>query len=144
MNPEIKQLWLEALRSGKYEQGKSLLRPDDNSYCCLGVLCQIAEERGICKYVPSDTHKGFTVGYPDVFQDGYDDGNLYEDSELPWVVKQWAGVESENPKITLNEKNIKEYFKGTMQDNTKVSLAELNDNFGYTFAELADIIEEQL
>lgn len=144
MNPEIKQLWLEALRSGKYTQGKSLLRPTESTYCCLGVLCQIAEERGICKYIPSDEHNGFIVQYADVFQDGFCDGNVYEESELPWVVKQWAGLKDENPKITMNERNIKEYFKGTMKDNTTISLAELNDNFGYTFAELADIIEEQL
>ena len=32
--------WLEALRSGGYVQGKdNLYNREDNSYCCLGVLC---------------------------------------------------------------------------------------------------------
>lgn len=39
MNQEIKQKWVEALRSGKYEQGTTQLYwPSTNRYCCLGVL----------------------------------------------------------------------------------------------------------
>lgn len=43
MNQEIKKKWLEALRSGKYKQGAGYLRRRDESYCCLGVLCDIVE-----------------------------------------------------------------------------------------------------
>lgn len=32
--------WIEALRSGKYKQGKGQLKQDDR-YCCLGVLQEI-------------------------------------------------------------------------------------------------------
>lgn len=42
MNPEIKTKWLEALRSGKYKQGKNFLRIEDR-FCCLGVLCDIID-----------------------------------------------------------------------------------------------------
>lgn len=38
-----KQMWIEALRSGDYEQGKAQLK-NRGRYCCLGVL---AEELGI-------------------------------------------------------------------------------------------------
>lgn len=31
MNPHIKQLWLTALRSGDYKQGKSQLRTNDGA-----------------------------------------------------------------------------------------------------------------
>ncbi len=46
MNQELKSKWLEALRSGRYDQGTGSLRvklPDDgiDRYCCLGVLCDI-------------------------------------------------------------------------------------------------------
>lgn len=42
MNQEIKVKWLEALRSGKYQQGSMQLKdPFNNTYCCLGVLCDI-------------------------------------------------------------------------------------------------------
>ena len=32
--------WLEALRSGKYKQGRRFLR-NNGEFCCLGVLCDI-------------------------------------------------------------------------------------------------------
>lgn len=40
MKEEIKTLWVNALRSGKYKQGKHKLRGDD-SFCCFGVLCDV-------------------------------------------------------------------------------------------------------
>lgn len=40
MHQEIKEEWIEALRSGKYKQATGKLRVDD-SYCCLGLLCEI-------------------------------------------------------------------------------------------------------
>lgn len=50
MNKEIKSLWLEALRSGEYEQTERVLRSrvDYNkyAYCCLGVLCDVLSEKG--------------------------------------------------------------------------------------------------
>lgn len=42
MNPEIKQKWVTALLSGKYEQGQHYL-VKDNKYCCLGVLRDVIE-----------------------------------------------------------------------------------------------------
>ena len=41
MNPELKTKWIEALRSGKYKQGKSRLKNADETMCCLGVLCDL-------------------------------------------------------------------------------------------------------
>lgn len=38
MPKEFLQKWLEALRSGKYEQGRARLRTYDGKYCCLGVM----------------------------------------------------------------------------------------------------------
>ena len=40
MNAEIKQKWVEALRSGKYQQGHYALQTGE-AYCCLGVLCVV-------------------------------------------------------------------------------------------------------
>jgi hypothetical protein len=39
----IKKKWIKALRSGKYEQGQTMLCDDDGKYCCLGVLAQIVD-----------------------------------------------------------------------------------------------------
>ena len=41
MNPEVKKMWTEALRSGKYKQGRGYLY-SEGKYCCLGVLREIA------------------------------------------------------------------------------------------------------
>lgn len=42
MNKDIKEDWLEALRSGEYEQGYAWLE-QDGMQCCLGVLCDIMD-----------------------------------------------------------------------------------------------------
>lgn len=41
MDAEIKKAWVEALRSGKYKQGRSVLRSASDEFCCLGVLCDV-------------------------------------------------------------------------------------------------------
>jgi hypothetical protein len=54
MKPEIKKLWVEALRSGKYKQAKEALRTDNKkAHCCLGVLCEIyvTESHGIVDWL---------------------------------------------------------------------------------------------
>lgn len=38
---EVKRKWIEALRSGKYDQGHGTLRRK-NTFCCLGVQLDIA------------------------------------------------------------------------------------------------------
>lgn len=40
LDKEVKAKWVEALRSGKFKQGKGKLKYGDN-YCCLGVACEI-------------------------------------------------------------------------------------------------------
>lgn len=42
MDPALKAKWVTALRSGEYEQGQSRLRTLEGSFCCLGVLCEVA------------------------------------------------------------------------------------------------------
>lgn len=43
MIKEVKQKWLEALRSGEYEQSSNVLR-SEGGFCCLGVLCDISRK----------------------------------------------------------------------------------------------------
>jgi hypothetical protein len=42
VNPDVKQRWVSALRSGEYKQGIGYLNRADK-FCCLGVLCDISE-----------------------------------------------------------------------------------------------------
>jgi hypothetical protein len=43
MDAQLKAKWVEALRSGEYQQTKSYLH-DIDGYCCLGVLCDVSGE----------------------------------------------------------------------------------------------------
>lgn len=43
MSPELKSAWIEALRSGRYEQGQKHLMAN-GKYCCLGVLCEVVPQ----------------------------------------------------------------------------------------------------
>lgn len=47
MNKKVKEKWLEALRSGEYEQGSGYLRTTNDSFCALGVLCDVAVKDGV-------------------------------------------------------------------------------------------------
>lgn len=40
MDKRLKKLWVKALRSGRYKQGKGALK-EAGQYCCLGVLANI-------------------------------------------------------------------------------------------------------
>ena len=90
MNAEIKQQWVEALRSGEYKQGKDYLRRD-GEYCCLGVLC--------------DLHAQAT-GYR---WDQNTRSNTYRNADLyaPDEVLDWAGLTDQQGRVlaTLNDGN---------------------------------------
>lgn len=40
MNKKWKKKWLQALRSGQFQQGSGLLK-NGNNYCCLGILRRV-------------------------------------------------------------------------------------------------------
>ncbi len=123
MNKRIKTKWLKALRSGNYKQGKSVLhsagkRDGNHKYCCLGVLCDLYLKENKQKWTefPDDRlGKVFSVSKTS------DDTAV-----LSGKVKRWAGLKESNPTVL-------DYH----------SLAGINDD-GYSFKQIADIIEEEL
>lgn len=69
MNSDIKRRWIEALRSGQYKQGRAALRrppygkDTQDTYCCLGVLCDIIEPNSwVCEEVRC--YHDNRVGFP--------------------------------------------------------------------------------
>lgn len=58
MDAQLKQKWLEALRSGEYKQGKHVLRTQQDEFCCLGVLCHVVSPNGWS----TDSEGGFFYG----------------------------------------------------------------------------------
>lgn len=58
MNKQLAEKWVEALRSGEYNQGTSALRSGYNQFCCLGVLCDVIDPSG---WIPSlDSRRPYT------------------------------------------------------------------------------------
>lgn len=65
---EIKQAWLDALKSGKYIQGTGKLMDtieNQKEHCCLGVLCEVHPSLGLDlsddgKYAISEVYDGMT------------------------------------------------------------------------------------
>lgn len=116
MKPLVKKKWVEALRSGEFEQTKGNLC-DSTGYCCLGVLSELAVREGKADKWKADDGD-------DVFFFGKKRGDA-DDTFLPRSVMRWAGLDSDSPAVEGD------------------SLAVLNDN-GKTFEEIADLIEKHL
>ena len=128
MNPLVKTKWLEALRSGFYDQDRGRLRTEAG-FCCLGVLCDLyAEDHKDVHWTksaedPKDVH--WTTSYVEgeyTF--------LGSEGTLPQPVVYWAGLKSSSPSVSY--------------ENDTCELAELNDSLNLSFDEIADVIEEQL
>lgn len=116
MNPEVKQMWLDALRSGEYKQGRGELRTADDEFCCLGVLCDIHSK------VTHDIEWGEDeLGF-----------FAYDGSEgtLPLSVIEWAELPSENPIVKVEA--IAAYNDGD------------SDMEPHSFEQIADLIEGNL
>lgn len=126
MNPEIKEKWLAALRSGEYEQGQGHLRQQDadgvNKFCCLGVLCELAVTEGM---IPAANNRDTHV---------YSYGPLEAVHMPPDTVEEWAGLDHDETKVNP---------QGFLESSVYGKLPALNDA-GTTFAEIADLIEEGL
>ena len=111
---ENRQMWVNALRSGKYTQYKGkLTNVDTTAFCCLGVACDISN---LGTWIKLDNEK--TCVYSTKSE------NYGHIGELPTEVQEWLGL-------------------STSTGNHSISnLADLNDE-GITFTEIADIIESE-
>ncbi len=116
MKESVKNEWVKALRSGKYNQATAVLS-DGDSYCCLGVLCEIS---GVSDFKYESEFDIVTY--------------LGEGETLPKKVMEFAGLRTcdGQTKNTVHPEDGK---------STSIYLTELNDN-GKTFDEIADIIDQ--
>jgi hypothetical protein len=117
MKKEIADVWVQALRSGEYEQGKHSLN-EKGKFCCLGVLCEIAlkdnvVEKKVFTFLDDDDSIEETVRY---------DGSS---AFLPERVQDWAGMKSDSG----------------LYDYNQPSLTQMNDS-DFEFDVIADFIEE--
>lgn len=125
MNPEVKKKWLEALRGGEYLQGNGALHPTEDTFCCLGVLCDLyLREKG------GEWVKSYHPTVPFYLRDA--DG-VKEKLTLPLIVADWAEISSS----PLTKETT------TPGDRKRLSLVNLNDS-GWNFNKIADVIERDL
>ncbi len=147
MNPELKAQWLAALRSGDYKQGSHQLVRNDR-YCCLGVACDLAVKAGVTSEWAGEDYPYFgDLEEWEADPIGAMDDDRASWAELPYNVRSWLGLPEGDPLVELPEDHFmiaKLKNAGALYgDNRKVKVSQLNDN-GVTFAEIADLIEEQL
>lgn len=154
MESELKRKWIEALRSGEYEQGQDqlicTLSREVEEYCCLGVLADIMD--GVVR--DGDDEFLFPL-------DGVDlNILLWDDDEDRLMDKgEWQGDDGETivaSKIVaetmiptpiadlLGLRVLVNSVNGrgeTSKKELRNHLAHLNDNQGKSFAEIADYLE---
>lgn len=106
INIEQFKIWIAALRSGDFIQGKDSLH-NSAGYCCLGV--------GVCVLIPHDKIQLDSMG---LFI--YGDYPVHQENAPLWL-KQ------------INENFNMRYGK---------YLSHLNDRDGFTFNQIADILEQ--
>ena len=124
MKPELKKQWVEALRSGKYEQGEKTLKTPDDKFCCLGVLCDIS---GLGKWVAVDGVLTYVSGRAKAA--GYLGTRFAEIFGLPTTTGFYPRLPD-----GFREKHRLESFD--------YNLAGLNDA-GVPFNVIADLIEKE-
>ena len=139
MKRNVAEMWVEALRSGEYDQGRFDLKIcnfEGVDYCCLGVLCEIAIKEGVDVMETLDGWRQLPIPPGDGIGRFRDterkrDQLRYFGSEcdmLPDEVVEWAGMRSR---------------LGVIKGDEMMSLASMND-VGCTFEEIADKIEENM
>lgn len=119
MKEHIARRWIKALRSGHYQQTKRRLCAKTKSgqvgHCCLGVLCCLKPGLPTGERVVFDSVYGWLIGT--VF------GEEEEAYELPQAVQVWADMQS---------------ARGGLYSD--LDLTCLNDEYGFTFDDIADVI----
>ena len=87
VNAERVKLLVSALRSGSYKKGLGMLHyVPRNTWCCLGVACDIARKSGVeisTAVIEGSERFGNTA------------------SDLPAVIRDWYGFTTSNPDLKL-------------------------------------------
>lgn len=122
MDKNLKRRWIKALRSGKYPKGKEALHilgatRKEDTFCCLGVLAQLAVKDGIIE--PKLDKESKVARYGTTDHDG---------TFLPAKICKWAGI----PRHSLGKIDDPQYL-----------LADQNDHCD-SFEEVIPLIEELL
>lgn len=117
MDPKVKALWVPALRSDKYVQGRSQLCAlylhghGQKVFCCMGVLA-------------------------DVMNVGWQHDRINDLGMEVFKISGARGASGHLPAYMLEEYGINPSFQNL--------LVEMNDGMGKSFEQIADYIEENM
>ncbi|WP_159795740.1 hypothetical protein [Puerhibacterium puerhi] len=142
LDPEAKEKWLKALRSGEYVQAKNKLNDGAGGFCCLGVLCDIS---GRGEFRATSGQDYFTF----VDSDGHSDYNMPIILVERWaygisVLSQWqVPMPVEVVQRRHGDEEVQRRLRLGFHEGG-VELNELNDTYDLTFEEIADVIEIHL
>lgn len=142
VNRDNIRLWVQALRSGEWEQTKGALgrlEEDEGGekrmkYCCLGVACEVAFRHGVTMTRRDSRHDRYATGNLDTW--ATTEGDVTFDGSytiLPWSVQDWLGFDTGSPAALAQP--TPDLPVGTWD------LTGLNDTYDYDFAAIADAIE---
>lgn len=130
--------WTAALRSGEYQQARHQLRREIESladdtvaigFCCLGVACEVAVKEGVVRREQSFY--------------GSVSGDIHSDSSstaLPQAVVDWLGLSGRDGDLT-ERVEYKHPGHECDEEHTTGTLIGLNDDAGYTFEQIADLVD---
>lgn len=115
--------WVTELRSGEHEQTNNVLKDCNGAHCCLGVLCE---------HTLNMEYKSYAYGFGD------------EKIGAITVDLGHALVPSLETPLTEGERNILIklglYMSSAVYDRQN-ALITMNDSGGFTFEEIADVVE---
>lgn len=114
---EARALWIAALKSGDWEQGRQYLCKD-GQYCCLGVVCEIYIREGIGELEVSVNTRGIKE-----YRDTKNEVTMK--SGLPNMVADWLGV------------------KGMFGLTTDGRSLTIHNDDGKSFVEIANLVENE-
>ena len=127
INKERVRLWVDALRSGEFKQGKFFLErimsDGSHEFCCLGVACRVAMAHGLELGIAEIPSKAFSYTVL-----AFKGEQGISDACLPSIVAWWFGLSSNEPVVFHD-------------DGTTDALITLNDDKEWDFNQIADILE---
>lgn len=152
LNKPLIKKWVDALRSGEFGQTTGRLGKVDEtgeaSYCCLGVLCEIALADGLeLDRKVDESHKEITFngfgGLPPIEVAHHaglaNEENLDDFGDTAWTVPITGVVQrfvGDRVGVDGDLAPALHIYSGN-----RVALADLNDSGAATFYEIADAIE---
>lgn len=140
MNTELIRKWVTALRSGKFTQARTKLArinaDGTMSYCCLGVLCEIAVADGI---IEPGVNASCDCKDPDCVVSAARDYLSYSGTYAMPPDTVFRAVYGDSTESALGDTD--NWVVADPIIGYRIGLADLNDCKEYTFDQIADAIE---